>query len=307
MRPVFLVFWVVSIGCLVLLLVLLGHGNGFPILFPSGSIGGAERDLMVRTVFLMLIVVVPVYLVAIFIAWHYRASNTRATYTPKWEHSKMEELIWWAIPFEIVLVLSALTWTSTHQLNPELPIVSSQPPMVVQVVALPWKWLFIYPADGVASVNELAMPVDRPVTFQITADAPMNSFWIPALGGQEYAMTGMTTVLNLMATKPGTYAGRSANYSGEGFAHMKFAARAMSQADFDAWILQAKQSSDVLSSDSFNALAQPSSPASDTEPVRYYGSVSMPFQEIVHSTMGPMTISSRSHLDMYQGETSMNP
>jgi cytochrome o ubiquinol oxidase subunit 2 len=284
MKPFFIVFGIVSVTCFTLILAILTHGHGFPVLFPSGSIGLAERDLMVRTVFLMLIVVVPVYLLAIFFAVHYRASNTKATYTPNWEHSRMEELIWWSIPFEIVLVLAALTWSSTHELNPDVRLPSTQAPLTVQVVALPWKWLFIYPSEGVASVNEFALPVNRPVTFQITANAPMNSFWIPALGGQEYAMTGMTTVLNLMATKSGEYPGRSANYSGEGFAQMKFIARALSQEDFDAWVQHAKQSPDALSNETYTALTKPS----DTGPVRYYGNVTIPFQQIVNSTMGPM-------------------
>jgi cytochrome o ubiquinol oxidase subunit 2 len=281
MKLPYVVFGIVSAICFGLLLAFLAHGGSFPVLVPSGSIGVAERDLMLRAMFLMLIVVIPVYIVAIFIAWHYRVGNVKAAYTPNWEHSKMEELIWWSIPLEIVLVLGALTWGSTHQLDPSRPIVSTQQPLIVQVVALPWKWLFIYPEEGVASVNELALPVNRPVTFQITADAPMNSFWIPALGGQEYAMTGMTTSLNLMATKAGDYAGRSANYSGEGFAQMQFKARALSPGDFDAWVLHAKQSPDSLSGATYAAIAQPG----DAGPVRYYGSVTMPFEHIVHACM----------------------
>jgi cytochrome o ubiquinol oxidase subunit 2 len=209
----------------------------------------------------MLIVVIPVFILIIFMAWHYREGNTKAKYTPNWEHSKMEELVWWSIPLEIVLVLAALTWSSTHALDPAKPLVSTERPLTVQVVALPWKWLFIYPEQGVASVNELALPVNRPVEFKITADAPMNSFWIPALGGQMYAMTGMTTALHLMASKAGDYPGRSANYSGEGFAQMQFTAKAMSDADFAAWVTHAQQSNDVLTSDSYSALRQPSDAA----------------------------------------------
>lgn len=264
-----------------LLLIFLTHGSGFPLLFPSGSIGMAERDLMVRAVFLMLIVVIPVCVLAIFIAWHYREGNTKAKYTPNWEHSKMEELIWWSIPFEIVLVLSALTWTATHELDPMKNIPSSEAPLHVQVVALPWKWLFIYPEQGIASVNEVALPVNRPVEFDITADAPMNSFWIPALGGQMYAMTGMTTKLNLMASEPGIFAGRSANYSGEGFAQMQFTARALPQTEFDAWVVNARASHDALTHDTYTALARPS----DAGPVRYYGVVSMTITDIVNSYM----------------------
>ncbi|HEV7121340.1 MAG TPA: ubiquinol oxidase subunit II [Candidatus Paceibacterota bacterium] len=261
--------------------------HAFPVLIPSGSIGAAERDLMLHAVALMLIVVVPVFILAIFIAWHYRAENKKAKYTPNWEHSRMEEFIWWAIPFEIVLVLSALTWSSTHALDPAKPLVSTQPPMVIQVVALPWKWLFIYPEQGVASLNEVALPVGRPVEFQITADAPMNSFWIPALGGQEYAMTGMTTDLHLMATQPGAYPGGSANYSGEGFAQMKFTARALNQADFNDWVARAQQSPAMLMPEDYAALRQPSAAGN----VQYYGMVGMEFQDIVSGSMG-MSMSS---------------
>lgn len=276
MKPSLVAFVSVALIGFIGLLLILAQGGQFPLLIPSGSIGIAERDLMVRTVFMMLIVVIPVFILIIFIGWYYRAENTKAKYTPNWENSKMEELIWWSIPFEIILVLSALTWTSTHELDPSKAIKSTQEPLVVQVVALPWKWLFIYPEQRVASVNELAIPVGTPVEFQITADAPMNSFWIPALGGQMYAMTGMTTSLHLMAAKPGEYEGLSANYSGEGFAQMRFIARAMSTVEFDTWVAHAKQSSTMLTEDEYTSLRAPS----DTGPVRYYGMVHMTFEDI---------------------------
>jgi cytochrome o ubiquinol oxidase subunit 2 len=275
-----------------LVLVVLTHGSEFPLLAPSGSVGVGERDLMLRTVYLMLIVVVPVIILAIFIAWHYREGNTKAAYKPNWEHSKMEEFIWWSIPFEIVLVLSAVTWSGTHEFNPAKALVSGEPPLTVEVVALPWKWLFIYPEQGVASVNELALPVNRSIEFRITADAPMNSFWIPALGGQMYAMTSMTTMLHLIAPTPGNFTGRSANYSGAGFAQMTFAARAMTGADFDAWVAHAKQA-EALSSASYSVLRAPS----DAGPVRYYGAVSMTFDDILHLYM-PMHTSMPTSIPM---------
>ncbi len=289
MKPLPLVALISIAVCdLVLVLLVLAHGNPFPLLFPAGVVGVAERNLMMRAVFLMLIVVVPVILLAIFIAWHYRESNPRATYTPEWEQSKMEELIWWSVPFEIVLVLAALTWTGTHALDPAKPLVSAEPPIVIEAVALPWKWLFIYPDQGVASVNEVALPVGRPVEFRITADAPMNSFWIPALGGQEYAMTGMTTVLHLEADAAGDYPGRSANYSGDGFAQMQFTARAMGAGDFDAWVAQAHASGAALTPSAYATLRQPS----DAGPVAYYGSVTETFEDIVNSFMPYMASSS---------------
>jgi cytochrome o ubiquinol oxidase subunit 2 len=277
------VFILITLGALSLgaTLYILTQGIPFPLLSPSGTIGLGERDLMVRAVFLMLIVVIPVVILSVFVAWHYRASNTHATYTPKGEHSVMEELIWWSIPLEIVLVLSALTWSGTHELDPARAIDSSLPPLTVQVVALPWKWLFIYPEEGVASVNELAIPIHRSVRFEITADAPMNSFWIPALGGQMYAMTGMTTVLNLDAREPGEYPGRSANYSGEGFSQMQFTAKAMTAENYASWIAAARNTQSALSNDAYALLRAPS----DAGPVRYFGQVGVTFADIANSYM----------------------
>ncbi len=227
------------------------------MLNPQGPIGTAERGLMLHTIELMLIVAVPVYILIFFFAWKYRASNTSAKYMPEWEHSKMDELVWWAIPLEIVLVLAALTWTSTHELNPPNPIASDTPGMTIEVVALPWKWLFIYPEQGIATVGGLTIPVGTPITFKVTADAPMNSFWIPQLGGQIYAMSGMVTTLNLMASSPGTYSGYSSNYSGDGFASMGFKATAVPQGDFDSWVAQTKEGVMALNYPTYQSLAQP--------------------------------------------------
>ncbi|MDO8518403.1 MAG: ubiquinol oxidase subunit II [bacterium] len=231
----------------------------FSVLEPAGVVALAERTLMINATLLMLIVVVPLFVLAFFVAWHWRAGNKKATYMPNWEHSKMDELVWWAIPFEIVLVLGALTWTSTHQLDPRKPLddARGEPPLVIQVVALEWKWLFIYPEQHIATINMLELPVGRPVEFEITADAPMNSFWIPRLGGQIYAMTGMVTRLNLIATQPGVFAGGSANYSGSGFAQMKFTVHAVPVADFNAWVQTTASSSQILDTSTYNALAQP--------------------------------------------------
>lgn len=233
--------------------------SGIALLNPAGSVALAERGLMVHAVLFMLIVAVPVYVLLFFFARKYRAGNTKSTYLPNWENAKMDELIWWAIPFEIVLILGALTWTSTHELDPRKPLDSARgEPLVVQVVALNWKWLFIYPEHNIATVNYVRMPVSQPVRFEITADAPMNSFWIPRLGGQIYAMTGMVTALNLVADEAGEFAGSSANYSGEGFANMKFIAEATSQEEFDAWIEEVKNShAPELDSSTYAALSIP--------------------------------------------------
>ncbi len=230
------------------------------LLDPHGAVASNELALMTHAVEFMLIVAAPVLILLFFFAWRYREGNPKKpTYMPDWENAKIDELIWWAIPFEIVLILGALTWTSTHQLDPRRPLDDARgKPLVVEVVALDWKWLFIYPEQNIATVNYLEIPVNQPVRFEVTADSPMNSFWIPQLGGQIYAMTGMVNILNLVANKAGTYNGVSANYSGAGFAKMKFTAQAVRQEDFDAWVRQAKSSTKILNQDEYALLAKPS-------------------------------------------------
>ncbi len=228
----------------------------FPVLDPKGAVGLAERGLMIHAVEFMLIVAIPVFFLLFFFAYWYRKGNKKAKYTPDWEHGKLEELVWWVIPLEIVLVLGALTWSSTHQLHPAKAL-EGGPPLQIQVVSLNWKWLFIYPEQGIATVNYLLMPVDRPVQFSITADGPMNSFWIPQLGGQIYAMTGMKTALNLVANEEGIYAGTAANYTGDGFAKMKFSAHAVPQAEFESWVGRVQESPDTLSYGVYRELALP--------------------------------------------------
>lgn len=239
--------------------------NNLVLLFPSGAIALAERGLIFQATLFMLIVAVPVFGLIFFFAWWYRQGNTKAKYTPDWAHSNMEELIWWAIPLEIVLILGALTWGSTHELDPRRPL-SNVPPVVIEAVALEDKWLFIYPEEKIATVNYLQIPAGRPVLFKITADAPMNSFWIPALGGQMYAMTGMVNELNLIADKEGTFAGGSANYSGAGFVKMKFMTDAVSPNDFDSWVGEMQTKSLMLGQTEYEKLARPSE---DTAPTSY--------------------------------------
>lgn len=272
------------------------HAAGIPVLSPSGAIGVAERDLMSRALLMMLIVVVPVYILIILIAWRYRAQNTKAVYTPNWENSLMEEFVWWSIPIEIILVLGALTWGGTHALAPEKRLESSAAPMEVDVVALPWKWLFIYPDEHIASVNDLTIPAGRPITFRITADAPMNSFWIPALGGQMYAMTGMITDLNLIANTPGEFSGSSANYSGEGFASMDFKVHAVDEAKYDAWVSQTKQTStSELTMTAYEELAKPSG---ERAPVQFFGAVTMSLNDIITKFMPASDMSDMHDMDM---------
>ncbi|MBP9711375.1 MAG: ubiquinol oxidase subunit II [Candidatus Pacebacteria bacterium] len=255
--------------------------SNFLLLVPKGAIASAELGLMIQATLFMLIVIVPVLFLLFFFAWRYRAGNKKAVYQPNWEHSKMEELIWWAIPLEIVLILGAITWTSTHELHPPKPI-GVEPPLVVQVVALDWKWLFIYPEQGIATVNLLVLPVDKPVRFDITADAPMNSFWIPELGGQIYAMTGMVNRLNLIANEDGTFMGRSANYSGEGFDDMTFSVMAVPPEQFESWVHEVHTSVANLSYVEYEDLAAPGVP----ETPLYYSPVEAGLFDMVVAQFG---------------------
>jgi cytochrome o ubiquinol oxidase subunit 2 len=227
---------------------------------------------------LMLLIIVPVIALTLIFAWRYRASNKAAIYKPDWDHSTQLELLIWAAPLLIIIVLGAITWVSTHTLDPYRslsrikagqPVAADAKPLVIEVVALDWKWLFLYPEQNIATVNEIAAPVDRPIQFKITASTVMNSFYIPALAGQIYAMPGMETKLHAVMNHPGNYEGFSANYSGEGFSHMRFRFHGMSQADFDSWVAQTRASGKTLQRADYLELERPS----EKEPVRHYATV----------------------------------
>ena len=246
-----------GVGSALLATLLSGCKGG--ILDPKGPIGADEKSLILTATFLMLLVVVPVILMTLVFAWKYRASNTAAVYTPKWAHSTKIEVVVWTIPVIIVIGLAILAWETTHKLDPYRPLDSAKAPIKVDVVALNWKWLFIYPDLGIATVNQLAFPKDTPVNFRITSDVAMNSFFIPQLGGQIYAMAGMETKLHLLANEAGSYDGMSANYSGAGFSGMKFKAIATeTPEDFQAWVAKVKAQATPLDAQAYLALAQPS-------------------------------------------------
>lgn len=256
-EPKFPLFMLLSLG-IVLLGTLLYTNGKIDVLDPSGWVAAKEKDLMLTTTALMMIVIIPVFILTIFIAWKYRSTNTKAKYAPNWHNSALVECVWWGIPCIIITILSILTWKSTHELDPYKPLVSQNKPVEIQVVALQWKWLFIYPEYHIASVNELHFPEKTPIHFVITADAPMNSFWIPKIGGQIYAMPGMRTELNLIADEVGQFRGSSANLSGEGFSKMTFLAISDSDEDFQKWTQSAKQSATPLTLDTYKSLAKPS-------------------------------------------------
>lgn len=236
-------------------------GCQWALIDPKGPIGVAERDLIYLALGLMLIPVLPVIIMTIGFALRYRASNTKATYDPNFEHSNRIEAVVWAIPTLIIIALATVTWITTHELDPHKKVEATAerahiPPVEVEVVAMDWKWLFIYPQYGVATVNEMALPVGTPVHFKITSATVMNSFFIPQLGSQIYAMSGMQTHLSLRADHAGEYDGISANYSGEGFANMKFKAKAMDDTAFAAWIAAAKTSGAALDAGAYKSLNQ---------------------------------------------------
>lgn len=249
-----------------------------PILDPAGPISQKERDLIYLAVGLSLIVVIPVYFMLGFFAWKYREGNKKAKYDPHFNHSRLIESIWWGVPFIIIAILAVATWKGSHDLDPFKPLESTKPPLKIQVVAMQWKWLFIYPEQDIATVNLVQFPEKTPIEFEVTSDAPMNSFWIPKLGGQIYAMSGMSTKLHLLANSTGSYNGSSANISGRGFSDMAFVANSVSEADFTNWIGLVKQYREQLSLDAYNQLAKPSKAAkaayfSSVEPGLYHTTV----------------------------------
>lgn len=278
---------------LIAFFVFLSRRADLRVLDPRGPIALAERNLMATSALLMLLVVVPVFFLLGFFAWRYRA-GTRAEvpYTPDWEHNRFEEFVWWAVPFAIIFCLAVIDWTSSHALDPYRPIASSATPIEVEVVALDWKWLFIYPEQGIAAVNYLEVPANTPIDLHLTADAPMNSFWIPQLSGQIMVMPGMTTQLHILADGPGRYAGLSGNYSGDGFAGMQFTVAAVSPTEFSDWVLRARHASSSLSLSAYQVLAQPS----QNNPPTLYASVTNGLYDgVVESYLKPSgTTSPRS-------------
>jgi len=258
---------VAAVGAVLAFALAIGAGQ-FDVLDARGTISAQQRNLMGFAAILSLIVIIPVYVLTFVIVRNYKVGAKRpAPYTPDWDGNLNLEILWWGLPAIIILALSVVTWQTTHALDPFKPIASEsqQQPLEIQVVALQWKWLFIYPEQGIASVNYVQFPADRPVRFTITSDAPMNSFWIPQLGGQIYAMSGMKTQLNLEANQTGTFRGVSANLSGEGFADMDFAAQATTPDAFQIWTTMTSQQSPPLGNDEYNVLSKPNVPKATSE------------------------------------------
>ncbi|MBA3722519.1 MAG: ubiquinol oxidase subunit II [Parachlamydiaceae bacterium] len=247
-------------------LTILQFKNHIAVLFPKGIIALEERNLLFIIQAIMLLVIIPVYILTFIFSWRYRANNPKAKYEPDLVDNTLAEYIWWGIPLILTIIISVLTWYKTHELDPYKPIKSDKKAITIQVVALQWKWMFIYPEEKIATVNFIQIPKDVPIHFEITADAPMNSFWIPHLGGQIYAMPKMKTELNLIANETGDFRGSSANLSGEGFSGMHFITRASSEEEYSQWLKTSKQASKILDFDQYNKLADPS----QNNPVEIY-------------------------------------
>ncbi|HET8552269.1 MAG TPA: ubiquinol oxidase subunit II [Gammaproteobacteria bacterium] len=262
-------------GLLLLAVAVLLGGCHMVLLHPSGYVAQRQSDIMITTTIIIAIIIVPVLITIALVAWRYRASNKRARYDAKWDHSPQVELLVWAAPLLIIIAVGAVSWIGTHQLDPyrplthfdkDKPLPANVKPLEVDVVSLDWKWLFFYPQYGIATVNELAAPVDRPIDFKLTSDTMMDSFFVPALAGQVYTMPGMQTELHGVINKPGDYKGFSANYSGAGFTDMRFVFHGLSQQGFKQWVAKVRAQGGSLDRQTYNRLKQPSR----AEPVHYY-------------------------------------
>lgn len=284
-------------------------GCNLVVMAPSGDIAAQQRDILVIATGLMLLIIVPVMALIVIFAWRYRASNTEAEYDPDWHHSTQLELVIWSVPLLIIIALGAVTWMGTHLLDPYRPlgrIAAGQPvtarmePLEVEVVALDWKWLFIYPQYDVASVNVLAAPVDRPINFRLTASSVMNAFYVPAMAGMIYAMPGMETKLHGVINRAGTYEGLSSQYSGAGFSGMRFAFHGYDEAGFERFIEEARASDRPLDRTEYLRLEPPS----ENVPQAFYAKVDpLLFRAVVNMCVetGKMCMSEMMALDRQGG------
>ena len=278
-------------------------GCSSAILDPKGQIGHDQKTLLITATVLMLLVVVPVIIMTLAFAWKYRASNTKARYEPKWSHSTAIEVVVWSIPCMIVLVLAVLTWRSSHSLDPYRPLESDTKPVVIEAISLDWKWLFIYPEENIATVNEITFPVDTPLNFKITSDSVMNAFFIPQLGTMIYSMTGMETKLHLIANEIGEFPGMSSHYSGAGFSKMHFTAHSVTNEQYQQWLAKVRAESNTLDKTAFAALVDDKN--HDWHPVTYFGSSEAGlFDWVIAKHMGNNQHYGMNHTGMSHGAAS---
>jgi cytochrome o ubiquinol oxidase subunit II len=256
-----------------------------PVLHSDGPIAGTERDLLLFAAGVMLIVVIPVFVMAAWFAWHYRASNTSARYMPDWSFSPGIEAAVWLVPTAIVAVLGAMVWIYTGRLDPYRTLaLKGDPPLQVEAISLDWKWLFIYPKQHIATVNELVVPTGNPVSIKLTSDTVMNSFYIPGLVGQIYTMAGMRTRLNMLADAPGHFTGLNTQYSGAGFSGQHFDVQAVTPKGFAAWIAKVRHAPKRLDAAAYAGLEKPS----QNNPVTLYSAVEPHlFQSVIAKYQGP--------------------
>ena len=270
LNPVWIVLFIlVALVEFIIFINMLLQGKNVALFNPKGLIAQEQFNLILFSICLMLLIAIPSIILFYFVAWKYRESNTKAKHDPEKKYGKSFNFLIWGIPSLFVVVLTFVMIPATHRLEPQKTISANAKPITIQVVSLRWKWLFIYPEQNIATVNYVQLPIDTPVTFELTADeAPMSSFWIPNLGGQLYTMTGHVNRLNLVANTPGKYPGSSAEINGAGFAGMKFNAYATQSEDFDLWVQQVKQSPDTLDSAAYDKLLKPSV----SNPAAFYSS-----------------------------------
>lgn len=274
------------------LILIFVSGCNAVMLHPKGIIALQERNLIFTALGLMMIVVIPTFILTFVFAWKYRASNKSAKYDPTFTHSTAVEIVCWGVPIIICCILGTVIWKTTHELDPYKPLDSNIKPITIEVVALDWKWLFIYPEQHIATVNFIEVPINTPINFKITADAPMNSFWIPQLSGQVYAMAGMQTKLHIMITEEGTYNGNGASYSGAGFSSMKFVTNGVSTEQFNHWVKWVQSLNNNLTGNEYLKLSK----ASYNNPVTFYGNVrDKLYDDIIMSFMMPMVNLKNAH------------
>jgi cytochrome o ubiquinol oxidase subunit II len=254
------------------------------VLDPAGVVGIAEKELMIDSLAIMLAIVIPTIAATFAFAWWFRASNTKAKYLPGFTYSGRLELIVWAIPVLVIMLLGGVIWIGSHDLDPAKPLASKTPPLDIQVVSLDWKWLFIYPNQNVASVNQLVLPAGVPIRFYLTSASVMNAFFIPQLGSMIYTMNGMTTHLNLQADAPGTFHGLSSHFSGDGFPGMHFDVHAVPAEQFSSWIETTRATGPTLDAASYTMLSKQSL---DVTPFTYRAASPELFQQIATQALPP--------------------
>lgn len=288
-------FLVLAIVEFIVILFLFIKNANVELLNPQGPIAREQMNLILTAIAIMLVVAIPLVSTMYFFAFKYRAGRPKSTFSPNTTHGRFVEFVWWIVPSVIILILALITWNKTHALDPYRALHSAVPPVRIQVVALQWKWLFLYPDYNIATVNYIQFPEKTPVNFELTADAPMNSFWIPSLSGQIYAMTGMSTKLHIMADKTGNYRGQAAEINGAGFSGMKFVARSSDNEEFSQWVSEVRRSSAVLDLKSYTLLSKPTT----NHTVEYYGSYDKDlYNKIIMKFMMPQ--SANDHVKTHQ-------